>query len=145
MNALDLLKADHQKMRDLFVAFRESAGIPEKKEFFEKIRREVEMHANVEETVFYPLFNDDEELAELVAEALEDHQEMRDIIDEILDAEEDEDFIDLMDELIDTIERHVEVEEDELFLELVESMTPTELDELGRRILETKDEISEAA
>ncbi|MCM2277885.1 MAG: hemerythrin domain-containing protein [Oligoflexia bacterium] len=145
MNALDLLKADHQRLRDLFVAFRESAGVPEKREFHRKIKRELESHTTVEEGVFYPAFNDDEDFSELIADALEDHQEMRDILDEIDDAEEDEDFIDLMDELIDTAERHVEAEEDEFFVEVAERLSFPELEELGRRMGELRDEISEAA
>jgi hypothetical protein len=43
------------------------------------------------------------------------------------------------------VERHVEAEEDEFFAEAVEIMSPAELDELGRRITEMREELSEAA
>lgn len=145
MNALDHLKADHQKIRDLFVSLRESSTIPEKREVFQGIRDALELHSHVEETVFYPAFQAHEDFADLVAEALEDHQEMRDIIDEIEDTDEEEDFVDLLDELVDTVERHIEDEEHDFFDEASTVLNDNELNSLGARIAELKSEMSQAA
>lgn len=148
MDALNLLKADHQRLRDLFVTLRETEKQDERKELLDQIKDELELHSHLEETGFYPAFNEYEEMSDLVAESLEDHQEMRDIIDEIEDAEKDEDedeVMDLWDELIDTVERHMETEEVDFFNEARQVLTEQEWAELGERLSQLKDQIGAAA
>ncbi len=78
MNAIELLQADHKTVERLFAQVEES----DKKEhvaIFKKIKQELEVHAHIEETVFYPSLqaDGDEELVELTAEAIQEHMQMK--------------------------------------------------------------------
>ena len=53
MNAIALLKADHKTVEGLFQQAEGAEGT-EKVSVFEKIKIELEAHAYVEETIFYP-------------------------------------------------------------------------------------------
>src|SRR6187549_3555663 len=54
MNALDLLTEDHQKVRQLFERAQQIRDNDEKKELFDQIDTELALHAEIEETIFYP-------------------------------------------------------------------------------------------
>src|SRR5262249_10442405 len=54
MNALELLKQDHQKVKGLFQEIRKSSDRSRQKELFDKIDTELEMHTHIEETTFIP-------------------------------------------------------------------------------------------
>jgi hypothetical protein len=54
MNALEILKQDHQKVKQLFQEATHASDQRKRKEIFDKIDTELEIHAHIEETVFYP-------------------------------------------------------------------------------------------
>jgi hemerythrin superfamily protein len=72
MNALELLKEDHQKVKKLFEETTKTSDRSRQKELFDKIDSELEIHTHIEETVFYPTIEEQEELKDMVAEALEE-------------------------------------------------------------------------
>ena len=118
MNAIELLKKDHQKVAGLFKQY-ESAGddAPSKKEeLFRRIKQELDIHARIEEEIYYPAAKQvpDEETRELVAEAAEEHKQVKTLLAELdgMDAE-DERFDAKMKVLKEDVEHHVEEEEDE--------------------------------
>ena len=77
MNALEFLKEDHQKVKGLFQEIRKSSDRSKQKELFDRVDTELEIHAHIEETVFYPAIEEHEELKDMIAEALEEHQEAK--------------------------------------------------------------------
>jgi hemerythrin superfamily protein len=70
MNALELLKQDHQTVKQLFQEATHASDQNKRKDLFDKIDTELEIHAHIEETVFYPALEQHEELKDMVAEAL---------------------------------------------------------------------------
>ncbi len=72
MDGLQLLTADHNRVRGLFARFaaaEESAGAEAMAALVEEIDRELTVHTDIEEVVFYPWARDlSEELAEVVQE-----------------------------------------------------------------------------
>lgn len=54
MDALELLKADHQKVKQLFAQAEKSEDKKRQKQVFREIKSELETHARVEESIFYP-------------------------------------------------------------------------------------------
>ncbi len=61
MDGLDLLIADHNRVRGLFVRFREaqdSNDTPAMSELADKIFEELEVHTDIEEQIFYPAVHD---------------------------------------------------------------------------------------
>ena len=139
MNALEVLKQDHQKVKGLF---KEATGSPDqnkRKELFDKIDTELEIHAHIEETVFYPALETHEELKDLVAEALEEHQEVKILLEELEElGSESHDFGSKLQELIESVEHHVEEEEGEMFPKVREVFDESQLEQLGQELESAK-------
>ena len=75
MDALELLTADHNRVRGLFSRFQAAAGSNdgEAARLAETIFEELEVHTKVEEQIFYPAVSAcNDELHELVTEAMEE-------------------------------------------------------------------------
>ena len=118
MDALDLLKQDHQKVRDLFKQFEANDDQNANQGIVENIKSELEIHAHVEESIFYPTLEDqnDEDLIELVDESLEEHQEVKDLLKDIEGLTGDgQQLRSKVMELRDKVEHHASEEETELF------------------------------
>ena len=66
MNALELLKQDHRKVKELFDQVKAAADDKQRKQIFYRIDTELTIHAHIEETVFYPEMEQYEELKDMV-------------------------------------------------------------------------------
>src|SRR2546421_5018681 len=118
MDALALLKKDHQTVEKLFARFEKRPS----KEIADRFVRELSVHAAVEEQLFYPAVRQLAESAELeeaekeVLEALEEHHVAKWVLSEIegLDAD-DERFQAKCMVLIESVRHHVKEEEGPLF------------------------------
>jgi iron-sulfur cluster repair protein YtfE (RIC family) len=72
-----MLKADHQRVRDLFAQYEAADNRETKRTLAEQVFTELEMHAQLEENVFYPAVNEEtEEGPELVKESLSEHADV---------------------------------------------------------------------
>src|SRR5947207_13483713 len=69
MNALELLEHDHQKVKALFEQGQQIEDKKQQKQIFKEIKSELETHARIEETIFYPALNRAAQLAKALAEA----------------------------------------------------------------------------
>lgn len=118
MDALALLKKDHDTVKKLFERFERSPS----KSIAEKIVRELSVHAAIEEQLFYPAVRqaaEQEELEEAdeqVLEALEEHHVAKWLLAEIdkLD-EDDERFEAKCTVLFENVRHHIKEEEGPLF------------------------------
>ena len=139
MDALKLLEQDHRKVKILFREAKDAKDSAQKKQIFDKIDTELEIHTHIEEIVFYPAIQKRDEFKEMVAEALQEHEEAKTLIDELedLNAEEDE-FKSTLEELIDAVEHHIEEEEGEMFPKLRGLINQVELDQLGHEMESAK-------
>src|SRR5687767_5444221 len=92
MNAIELLSADHQTVEALFAKV-ESTDRADHTKIFLQIKTELEAHAHIEETIFYPALQEEgsEELVELVSDALKEHQQAKTFLGELTVAAEDGD------------------------------------------------------
>jgi hemerythrin superfamily protein len=139
MNALEVLKEDHQKVKGLFQEVRQATDQAKRKELFNKIDTELEIHAHIEETVFYPAIEEHEEFKDMVAEALKEHQEAETLLDELEGFEtESPDFGSKLEELIEAVEHHVKEEEGEMFPKIREVFDEDELEQLGHELKSAK-------
>ncbi len=86
MDGLDLLIADHNRVRGLFARFRKAHkndDTPAMGELADKIFEELEVHTAIEEQIFYPAVHDlSEELAEVVDEGVQEHHVVNVLIEE---------------------------------------------------------------
>lgn len=131
MNALDLLEQDHKTVKQLFSQIRENSE--ERKQLFDKINAELTLHSHIEETVFYPAMQKQNGLKEMVEEALDEHQAVKELLKEMegLDCDGSE-FDAALDELIQDVENHVSEEEDEMFPQVRELCDQAALEKLGK-------------
>lgn len=128
MNAIELLKSDHEKVSQLFDEFEVHQDVS----IAQRLFREIEIHALIEEQIFYPAVR--HLASELIEHSLEEHNEVKEMIEELRALNTvDEDYISMMEELRDCIDDHVEEEEEELFA-LAEDKMGAELDRLGAQI-----------
>ena len=112
-DACALLENDHQKVERLFAEYH-SAGsdLTRKSRLAQTICLELTVHATIEEEIFYPAFRKATGEDPMVDEAEQEHQEARDLIAEIEDAEQ---MDPLVAKLQKAIEHHVGEERDEMF------------------------------
>ncbi len=135
MNALDLLTDDHQKVKRLFEQAQQIQDNQQKKEMFDKIDMELAIHADIEETIFYPALEEHDPLKEMVREASQEHEAVEQLLLEIEDlATEDTDFSSQLVELEKTVDDHVAEEEGEMFPKIREIFDDETLEALGKKL-----------
>jgi hemerythrin superfamily protein len=139
MDGLELLKQDHQAVKDLFDQIDDAEDGKQRKKLFDQIDTQLNIHAHIEETVFYPEMQKIDELKDMVEEALEEHQEVKTLLEEIegLDPE-GEQFSASVEELMENVEHHVAEEEDEMFPKVRERCDQATLDRLGDQLESAK-------
>ena len=124
-DAIEMLKADHQKVTGLFSEYAATSDQKVKRKIAEQVFIELETHAQLEETVFYPAFEEeaDEEGKQLVTESFEEHQTVKDLIEELrgLDAG-NATFEAKFNALRENVQHHVEEEESEMFPKAEEAL-----------------------
>jgi hemerythrin superfamily protein len=139
MNALEVLKQDHQKVKGLFQEVKQATDQAKRKELFNEIDTELEIHAHIEETVFYPAIEEHEEFKDMVAEALEEHQEAKTLLDELEELGADNhDFGSKLQLLMEAVEHHVAEEEGEMFPKIRELLEEDGLEQLGQDLESAK-------
>src|SRR5262245_48340909 len=80
-DAIAMLKADHQRVRALFQEYEARSEPQTKWVIAEEACTELEVHAQLEEHIFYPAVNEEtNEGPELVKESLEEHQTVKKLI-----------------------------------------------------------------
>lgn len=147
MNALEMLRSDHEKMSSLFEQLQEADDLAQRNELVELIRDELLVHSRVEEAAFYPAFRNRPGFEEMIEDSSQEHQEFKDLLAEIAACdEEDEDERDpLLDELQECFDRHVDFEEGELFPKIEEILDDQELVKLGEKLIDARQAPSLAA
>ena len=144
MNALDLLTEDHQKVKKLFEQAQQVRDNQEKKELFDQIDTQLAVHAEIEETIFYPALEEHDQLKEMVREARQEHEEVEQLLLEIEDlATEETDFTSALAGLHETVEHHVAEEEGEMFPKIREIFDKEALERLGTELATAKGETNE--
>jgi iron-sulfur cluster repair protein YtfE (RIC family) len=136
-DVIDLLKEDHQNVRDLFEQFEgmDMSETREKRKLLRKIFAELELHTQLEEELVYPLI---EGAKELVAEAREEHHVVDLIIAEIKKARAMNEKTDAKVKVLkEMLEHHIDEEEHEMLPRLPQD----ELQEIGARLKVRKEEL----
>lgn len=144
IDAIDLLKADHQAVESLFEAFERA----DEGDFYARstlVRRACELltvHAMIEEEILYPAAREMLPMPDKtdVDEALVEHFLVKALIEKFTVMKAGDDGFDATFKVLsENVRHHVEEEEGELFPELRE--TKLNLSELGRRLVARKDEL----
>lgn len=140
-NAITLLRADHQKVTDLFENFEKSRATAKKKVIAQEICTELTVHATIEEEIFYPAAKAALNDTEMVPEALVEHDGVKKLIAEIEGSAEGEMFEARVKVLSELIKHHVKEEQTELFPAV--KKTSLDLTALGAQLVARKTELLE--
>jgi hemerythrin superfamily protein len=147
MDALELLKQDHQKVKELFEQAEDSEAGTEQQRIFNQIKTELETHARIEESVFYPAMQKHQELEEMVREALEEHNQVKILLKEMENLVNDgEKFESKFQMLMEDVEHHAEEEEEGKMFPKVRQIVDREtLERLGQELEAAKGKKNQAA
>lgn len=143
MDAFQLLKKDHKEVKALFKKLEKTTEQASKtrEKGFELLERELTMHAEIEEQIFYPRLREEDKLRETVNEAYEEHHMAKILLQEIAQTSpEDEAWAAKLSVLKEMVEHHIEEEEKELFPKAARELGKEESTALGRRIDAAKKE-----
>jgi hemerythrin superfamily protein len=146
-DAIALLKADHELVRDLLAQLEStsSRGSAKRRELLERIGLEVLVHAKVEEEIFYPAFiaaSKTQEDHKMFFEAREEHALVHGFLPELLQTDHSTELFGARAKIIkDLIEHHAEEEERELFPRAKELMDREELVRLAEELRERKSQL----
>src|SRR3982751_412614 len=118
MNVFALLKADHELVAGMLEKIGETTERAAKgrDETFTRLKTELDLHALVEEQIFYPALEEAEETRDITLEAYEEHRLVKQLLRELEAAPKDtEEWTAKFTVLKENIEHHVEEEEGEMF------------------------------
>ncbi len=132
-DAIELLKTDHRKVETLFSKVKANED-GNNSATFKKIKEELDVHAHIEEAIFYPhlLEKGDKELKKIVREGVEEHGQVKDLLVELAGLSgTSPTFKAKITVLMENVEHHVQEEEGEMF-QMVEDQIPEDtLQRLG--------------
>jgi hemerythrin-like domain-containing protein len=137
MNAFTLLKEDHDKVAGILEKLDATTerGIKTREELFTQLKTELDIHAEIEEMIFYPELEKHDETRDITLEGIEEHRIVKELLAE-LDAlaKDDEVWTAKMTVLKENVEHHVEEEEGEMFPKARKALTEEEIESLGTRL-----------
>jgi len=148
MDAITLLKSDHQTMRSLLGQLEKSTprGAKTRRELLTKIDANLKAHSSIEEEIFYPAFKEAGQKGDddkMYFEALEEHRAAGDLVlPDLLGTDlASEQFSGRAKVLKELVEHHADEEEKEMFPRAKKLLTKEELAELGQRMQKRKAEL----
>ena len=141
MDALSLLKADHDKVKRMLAEGEKTTERAEKTrtEVFATLKAEMMLHERIEEEIFYPALKEHPKAKDIVLEGYEEHH----VVDEIMGELEttpvtDETWGAKFTVMKENIEHHIEEEEGDMFKQARQVFDADELEQLGERMAELK-------
>ena len=143
MDALTLLKEDHDKVKKLLTEIKETTDRAEKTrgELFSTIKTELTLHEVIEEEIFYPALKEHPKAKEIVLEGYEEHDVVDTLMGELDGMDPtDERFGPKAKVMAENIEHHIEEEEGEMFKQARQVFDADELAELGERMARRKEQ-----
>ncbi len=141
MDAIALLKADHDKVKKLLTELESTTdrGVKTRQELFATIKGELTVHEVIEEEIFYPALKRHPKAKDIVLEGYEEHHVV-DLLMAELEA------LDVSDEtwgakatvMKENVEHHIEEEEGDMFKQARAVFDRQELEDLGARMEKRK-------
>jgi hemerythrin-like domain-containing protein len=137
MDAFTLLKNDHEKVSGIFSKLEETTERAEKTrtDLFAQLKQELDVHAHIEETIFYPALKQEAETREITLEGFEEHHVIKTLLKELEPMEvTTERWSAKLKVLKENVEHHVEEEEEKMFKSAREVLSRDQIEDLGARM-----------
>lgn len=140
-DAIAMLRDDHKRVSDLFDRFEKARGGESKAKLAEQICSELEVHAQLEEELFYPPVREAIGDDSLMDEAEVEHQSCKALIEQIKAMSPGDDLFDAKVTVLgEFIKHHVKEEQNEMFPKVRKS--DVDVAELGEQMRVRKEEIA---
>src|SRR5438067_11797635 len=137
MEAIQLLKDDHKKVEKIFSDLENKRD--DRRALFPELDRELTIHAEIEEKIFYPATKEAEPTRDLVLESIEEHKQIKMVLS---DLEKTDNTTEVwgaaLKVLKEDVMHHVGEEENELFPKVKKVLSKQQLEDLGTRMEELK-------
>jgi hemerythrin superfamily protein len=144
-DAITLLTEDHNKVKKMFKEFEKLCKKDDdegKEELATQICKELTVHAQLEEEIFYPVVREAIDDDELMNEAVVEHTTAKDLIAQIQSMRVSDPMYDAVVKVLgEYINHHVEEEQNEIFPKARKSKL--DLEEIGREMAERKEVLLE--
>jgi hypothetical protein len=137
MDAFTLLKNDHEKVSGIFSKLEETTERAEKtrEELFTQLKQELDVHAHIEETIFYPALKQEAETRDITLEGFEEHHVIKTLLKELEGMPVgSEQWTAKVKVLKENVEHHVGEEEGEMFKGAREVLSREQIEDLGTRM-----------
>jgi len=140
-DAVDMLKADHKKVKELFSEFEDADSPKEQKRIADEAMMELKIHTVLEEEIFYPTVRreiDDED--KIMEEADEEHHVAKMLIAELEQMQEDDEHFEAkFTVLAESVRHHIKEEEGEMLPRA--KKTDVDMKALGEKMMERKEQL----
>jgi len=145
MTFVEILKADHAKVKDLFSKIESGGGFKEK--ILTQIEEELKLHMELEEKFLYPALEKKEtEVKEKTLEGYEEHHVTKMVIKELGKVSpSDERWKAKVTVLQELVEHHIEEEESKLFKMAKKALDKNEIQQITEKIQQGKQQAGKAA
>lgn len=140
MNAVELLKQDHQLVKQLLEKLTSTTerAVKTRQELLNRINLEIAIHTDLEEQIFYPAYQQagGKEETVMMAEAKEEHRTVDALVlpDLMKTSPSSLSFSGRAKVLKELLEHHIEEEEKEMFPKAIELLGKEKLEELGAQM-----------
>ena len=142
-DAIALLRADHKAVKALFDQYEKTRSEDRKGALAEQICKELTVHAQIEEEIFYPAARNVMRQEDLLDEAAVEHNSVKWLIAQIKDASVGDDQFDAkVKVLCEYVDHHVKEEQNEMFPQV--KKTKLDLRALGEQLQARKMELMQA-
>lgn len=148
MNVFTLLKADHKKVAGILEKLDSTTerGVKTREELFTQLKTELDVHARIEETIFYPELKKADETRDITLEAFEEHRLVKQLLGELEKMSKDrEEWTAKFTVLKENVEHHVEEEESDMFPKARKVLSEEQAETLGTKMEEAKSKELKAA
>lgn len=140
MNAIELLEADHERVKGILTQLSDSTerGVKKRTELLDKLEMELTLHTKLEEEILYPAFKEagGKEEAIMYHEAKEEHRAVDSLV--LPDLKNTDpgslEFTGRVKVVKELLEHHIEEEEEEMFKQARKLMKKDELEALGEQM-----------
>ncbi len=136
MNAIELLKQQHDEVEELIEKIENAKDETVKEATFLVLADNLAAHAKIEEALFYPAVMA-KQTKELLLESVEEHLNVKRVLTDLMALDVDDEHFDAkLSVMKEAIEHHArEEEEGELFPKVKKLLDATELEALGSEML----------
>jgi iron-sulfur cluster repair protein YtfE (RIC family) len=136
-DAIALLKADHAAVKKFFAQEEKATKSEKKQDIFNQINAALEVHATIEEEIFYPAVKKarSEHVKDEVLEGYEEHKQIKNLLAQISCITPIDDTYDIKIKVLkEDVEHHVKDEEGEMLPDAEKFLGESRLMELGAQM-----------